>query len=84
MFVSGIAIGTADSKEDRLSRLVTVALPAIAGFGVSIGMTTLLYSGVKGMLIGFGSGTILSKIGSAIDRNFIHNKKSNEKEIKNA
>ena len=79
---SGIAIGSADSREDRVSRTVTVAFPAIAGLGVSMGMTAMLYSGIKGMLIGAASSGLLSLTGSTIDKNFI--KKHSNKEVKNA
>ena len=80
---SGIAIGKADTKEDRISRGLTVAFPAVAGLGVSMGMAAMLYSGIKGMLIGSVSSGLLSLTGSEIDKKFIH--KSNEnKEEKNA
>ena len=79
---SGIAIGSADNKEDRVSRAVTVAFPAIAGLGVSMGMTAMLYSGIKGMLIGAASSGLLSLTGSTIDKTFIKN--NSKKEVKNA
>ena len=79
---SGIAIGSADNNEDRISRSVTVAFPAIAGLGVSMGMTAMLYSGIKGMLIGAASSGLLSLTGSAIDKSFIKGHIS--KEAKNA
>jgi len=62
---SGIAIGVADSKEDKISRTVSGALPVIAGLGVSTALTALLYSGGKGMALGAASSMILSGLGSA-------------------
>ena len=79
---SGIAIGTADTKEDKVSRSVTVAFPAIAGLGVSMAMTAMLYSGIKGMIIGALSSGALSLTGSSIDKYIIRKKKPEE--VKNA
>ncbi len=90
---SGIAIGMADNKEDRVSRAVSGGIPVIAGLGVSMGMTAMLVSGVKGLLAGFASTIALGKLGSYIDKKFIPkpNKIANTetqtdktKEIKNA
>ena len=64
---SGIAIGVADSKEDRISRAVTKAFPVIAGLGVSTALTALLFSGGKGMALGAASSMILSAIGSSVN-----------------
>ena len=66
LIASGIAIGVADTKEDRLSRTISGALPVFAGLGVSTALTALLFSGGKGMILGTGSGMILSAIGSTI------------------
>ena len=63
---SGIAIGVADTKEDRLSRLISGALPVFAGLGVSTALTAMLFSGGKGMALGSGSGMALSALGSGI------------------
>ena len=68
LIASGIAIGVADTKEDRLSRTISGALPVIAGLGVSTALTAMLFSGGKGMLLGTGSGMILSALGSAASR----------------
>ncbi len=65
---SGIAIGVADSKEDKISRTVSGALPVVAGLGVSTALTALLYSGGKGMALGAASSMILSGLGSAATR----------------
>ena len=68
--ISGIAVGTADDSRERISRALTMGFPVIAGLGVSMGMTALLYSGVQGMLIGTGSSLMLSKVGSYTDKHF--------------
>ncbi len=65
LIASGIAIGVADSKEDRLSRMISGALPVFAGLGVSTALTAMLFSGGKGMALGTGSGMVLSALGSA-------------------
>ena len=67
---SGIAIGVADTKEDRLSRLVSGALPVFAGLGVSTALTAMLFSGGKGMALGTGSGMVLSVLGSSASHKF--------------
>ncbi len=65
LIASGIAIGVADSKEDRMSRMISGALPVFAGLGVSTALTAMLFSGGKGMALGTGSGMVLSALGSA-------------------
>ena len=64
----GVALASADTKDDRISRLLKGILPTIAGLGTSIALTSMLFSGVKGMLIGYGAGFILSRIGSDLDK----------------
>ncbi len=66
LIASGIAIGTADTKEDKLSRTISGAFPVIAGLGVSTALTAMLFSGGKGMALGTGSGMLLSALGSTI------------------
>ena len=90
LIASGVAIGVADTKEDRISRTITGALPVIAGLGVSTALTALLYSGGKGMALGAASSMALSGIGSAVNRAVYPKKKSdmnmaqnNTKEVKN-
>ena len=91
LIASGIAIGVADTKEDRLSRIISGALPVFAGLGVSTALTAMLFSGGKGMALGTGSGMALSALGSAASHKlFPKNQqelllaKNNEKEVKNA
>ena len=80
---SGIAIGVADSKEDRISRFISGALPVFAGLGVSTALTAMLFSGGKGMALGTGSGMVLSALGSAASHKLFPKEKSNELIAKN-
>lgn len=66
--MTGVAVGTADTKEDRISRALTVGFPAVAGIGASMALTAMLFSGVKGMLYGALASAGLSKIGSSADK----------------
>lgn len=78
---SGVMIGTADDKQERLSRAVTLAFPVVAGLGVSMATAAALYSGGIGLAVGTGSSLGLSKLGSAIDKKFItKNKPENNPE----
>ena len=89
---SGIAIGVADTKQDRISRAITGAFPVIAGLGVSTALTALLFSGGKGMVLGAASSMVLSAIGSTINRIIYPNNKNDvylaenksESEVKDA
>ena len=83
LIASGIAIGVADSKEDRITRTVSGALPVIAGLGVSTALTALLYSGGKGMALGATSSVVLSGIGSAAARAIYPKSGNNEQQIAN-
>lgn len=73
---SGIAIGVADTKEDRISRFISGALPIFAGLGVSTALTAMLFSGGKGMALGTGSGMVLSAMGSAASHRLFPKDKS--------
>lgn len=66
--VAGYAIGSADSKEERLSKTVTSAFPVVAGSGVSLLLTAKLFSGGMGIALGALSSAVLSLIGSGINR----------------
>lgn len=74
---SGIAIGVADTKEDRISRLISGALPVFAGLGVSTALTAMLFSGGKGMALGAASSMGLSIMGSAASRTIFPKNNSN-------
>lgn len=75
--LSGVAIATADTKEDRISRALTGGFPIIAGIGASMAFTAMLFSGVQGMLYGALTSVGLSKIGSLADH-FIMGYKKNK------
>ena len=75
LLASGVAIGVADSKEDRISRTITGVLPVIAGLGTSTALTALLFSGGKSLAIGTGSSVVFSGIGSAVNRAVFHKDK---------
>ena len=66
--MSGLAIGTADTKEERVSRALTVGFPAIAGIGASMAFTAMLFSGIQGMIYGSLASIGLSKVGSIADK----------------
>ena len=80
--MSGIAIGTADNKDERISRSLTVAFPAIAGLGTSMALTAMLFSGIQGMIYGSLASIGLSKIGSTADK--IVTKHRHPTEVSNA
>ena len=78
--MSGLAIGTADTKEDRISRALTIGFPAIAGIGASMAFTAMLFSGIQGMIYGSLASIGLSKVGSMADK--IITPKFAQKEVK--
>lgn len=81
--IAGISYANADNKDKRISRLITKIIPAVAGFGTSIALTSMLFSGTKGMLSGLVAGGVLSLIGSKIDKHRL-NGKNNLSEINKA
>lgn len=66
--LSGIAVGTADTKEDRVSRALTLGFPAVAGIGASMALTAMLFSGVQSIIYGSLASAGLSQLGSIADR----------------
>lgn len=66
--LGGIAIGAADTKEDRISRALTLGFPAIAGLGTSLTLTAMLFSGVQGMIYGSLAGFGFSQMGSIANK----------------
>jgi len=66
--LGGIALASADNKDKRISRLLTGIIPTIAGLGTNIALTTMLFSGTKGMLYGILSAAILSFAGGKVDK----------------
>ena len=79
---SGIALGTANSKEERVSRAVTGIIPIIGGVGTSIALTAKLISGGLSLALGSLSSIAMSITGSIINR-FLP-KSQNAQEIKSA
>lgn len=74
--LSGVAIATADTREERISNLLTKSFPVVAGLGASMAFTAMLFSGVQGLLYGFITSIILSKIGNLADHYILGNKNS--------
>ncbi len=62
--LSGIAVGTAHSKEDRASRALSVGFPVIAGLGTSLVLAMRLIPGVKCLLLGSAIGGVMSFTGA--------------------
>jgi hypothetical protein len=81
-----IALASADDRDKRISRTLTGILPAVAGIGTNIAMTSMLFSGTKGMLIGAATGGALSLLGSGLDKARLRAKEiyKREQENKNA
>ena len=82
--LSGLAISTADNKEDRISRLLTGVFPVVAGLGASMIFTAKLYSGIKGLLYGFGTSAALSAVGSTANHFLVKNPNNTQGEVINA
>ena len=91
--MSGVAVSTADTRQERVSRALTLGFPAIAGIGTSMAMTAMLFSGVQGMIYGSLASVGLSKLGSETDKllnpkkdtALAQNKQQNKQaEVKNA
>ena len=72
--LSGIAIGTADSKEDKWSKFVTMGAPAILGVATSLTLAATLVSGAKCLIAGALSGALFSKIGNIVNHKIFGNK----------
>lgn len=72
--LSGVAVATADTKEDKISRALTGGFPIIAGIGANLAFTAMLFSGVQGMIYGALTSVGLSKIGSLADHYLLGNK----------
>ncbi len=66
--LGGVALVSANDRDKKISRLLTGILPTIAGLGTNIALTTMLFSGTKGMLYGILAGVILSFAGSRVDK----------------
>ena len=66
--MSGLALSQADTKEDKISKALTLGFPAVAGIGTSIAMTAMLFSGTQGMALGALAAAGMSKMGSIADK----------------
>ena len=71
---SGIAISSADTKEDKWSKVLTVGLPVIGTLGTSMVLTSMLFSGTQGLLLGNLAGLGINKVGSTADKYLVKNK----------
>lgn len=76
--MSGVALTTADSKDERVSKLLTSVLPIVGGLGASMVFTARLISGPIGMISGAGVGVLLNMVGSFADKYILGNKKPEE------
>lgn len=71
---SGVALSTADDKEQRISRLLTGVFPVIGGLAASFVFAAQLVSGSVGLVAGAGISVLLNKIGSFVNKNIFGNK----------
>lgn len=71
---SGVALSTADDKEQRISRLLTGVFPIIGGLAASFVFAAQLVSGSVGLVAGAGVSILLNKIGSFVNKNIFGNK----------
>lgn len=81
--IGGVAVGRADTKEQRISKLLTSIFPTFAGLGVSLALTAQLFSGVKGKIVSAILSGVLSLMGSGLNR-VVNPKKLESKEVLNA
>ena len=82
--LSGVAISTADSKDEKISRSLTGVFPIIAGLGANMVFTAMLISGANSLLLGALTSVLLSLTGSAASHKIIGNKGVESKEVMNA
>lgn len=68
LIIGGTSLASANDKDKKISRLIKSIIPTIAGVGVNIALTTMLFSGTKGVVGGLVAGGILSLLGSAVDK----------------
>lgn len=88
----GLAVGTAHSKDERISRLVTTGIPVVVGLTTSLVCTAMLFTAATGLLIGGATGLAANFIGNKIDKHILGNNDeveenpnlNNPKEVENA
>ena len=68
---TGIAVGRANDKEEKVSRLVTIGIPAVIGLGTNIVCTAALLSGPVGILTGLAASFITNRIAVAFDKHVL-------------
>ena len=78
---SGIAVGKADTKDERISNTVTMTLPVLAGLGVNMLLTSMLFSGPTGLALGSIAGLGFNKLGNLADKHLIPKSENKEKKI---
>jgi len=66
--VCGIYVAKADTKEERISKTITKAVPVITGLATNIMLTAALWSGGKSLAVAGAIGFVVGRIGSYIDQ----------------
>ena len=64
----GIGLSAADDKESRISAGLKYGIPIISTVAVSVISTVALISGLQAMLFGLGTGLIVNRVGTHIDK----------------
>ena len=64
---SGIALASADSKDGRISEMITGTMPVLVGIGTNTVLTSMLVSGTNSLILGALAGFVVSRVGSKID-----------------
>lgn len=75
--LAGYAIGTADDKDDIISKSLTLGFPAVAGIAANLAFTAMLFSGIQSILWSSATAWGLSKIGSFADHQIFAKKERN-------
>lgn len=81
----GVAVGAANDKDERNSRLVTTGIPVVVGLITSLISTAKLLSSATGLILGGVTGLGANFIGNKIDKHILGNndeedEKSQEKD----
>jgi hypothetical protein len=89
LIMSGIVIGRADTKEERISKSITGVFPVVAGVGASLAFTSMLFAGPKSIAMAALTSTGLSAVGHVIKNklfgdNTEDNTENSNKEVVNA
>ena len=73
----------ADNKDERISKTLTQGVPILGGVGVTYYGTVRGYTGAKNLLLGLGSGWLLSIIGTQAD-SFVKKYRNEQHKLKAA